>query len=365
MKKIAALLAALLLIPGAAGFAEGERYTRFLPRDEKYKVMPVSRESYPEIRITPHLSESRFFGDYEPADPLFLCIPLPEDALADTFDFNSAHLVDPVHSIQYNYQVNQSDSWEEFLNLADDDRHIILDGSDGLAAYIAPEEKTAYGMIAAKPFGKSAKLVISLTLDGAETDATPYALEQAIIGELERVRSAMVFEIYDPFWNWDDYDGVILRDEYDENYTLKVRFPKMEQIIGSGPAKKAGVIVTGIRWNRVSSIYDFLDGDYIQLQLRMEAGAYARSKIREGNPDAREITLDSGKTWDVYLHKAMDGEKINIAYADVRLDHTMPDGDPYYLTAEIQISGNASMSEEDLIRFLVLLDDFEVNPAEN
>ena len=116
MKKLAALLLSLLmLLTAVSALAEDGLYLRQLPQYTYSSDTLLTPESYPEVRLNPN-SAYKFFTDYSPAEPVFVCFPGPGgDALVNDFDVDSVTYLDPTNAIQYNYTVHSSASWEEFV----------------------------------------------------------------------------------------------------------------------------------------------------------------------------------------------------------------------------------------------------------
>ena len=85
MRKIIALLLALLLFASVSASAEGGIYIRQLPQYQYILECLLTPESYPEICLSPY-STYRFFTSYNPVDPVFLCFPGPDNAMVNEFD---------------------------------------------------------------------------------------------------------------------------------------------------------------------------------------------------------------------------------------------------------------------------------------
>ena len=156
MKKILSFLLAASMLLSLPVYGEEKPYMRELPQYDSYGLKVLSPESYPEVCISPH-AVSEFFGD-KTAPPVFLWFPGPEGTEVRSFSTDSAVYIDPDEKTQYTYKVVLSDSYEEFCNRAEKDEYIIMDGSDGTAAYIDPDNLSACGMAATREFGRSAKL---------------------------------------------------------------------------------------------------------------------------------------------------------------------------------------------------------------
>ena len=87
MKRIIALLLTVLMLSAIPGLAEETMCLRQIPLENYRFDLALTRESYPEIRITPHNVYGLFSDNsVAMAEPLFLCFSLPGEATADEFD---------------------------------------------------------------------------------------------------------------------------------------------------------------------------------------------------------------------------------------------------------------------------------------
>ena len=373
MKRIIALLLLIVLTLSAIpGPAEEAMYLRQIPLENYQFELALTRESYPEIRITPHNVYSLFSDNsVAMAEPLFLCFPLPGEATADKFDTNQVHCTDDVHMIRYSYEVKESDSWEEFLNLTETENDIVLD-EDGMAAYVVPEKREAYGMIATEKFGRSSKLVIGITLDAPARD-TPEAqiisaLTEAITEELKRVRSEMVYETYDPYWNLGEYAGVRLLDYHDPEYMFRMELPRqLPHTLPDGTVRQAGLIVTEFHSDCVSGVYDFGGGNYIDVRVELTSIPFAVYKLEDQDPDARKVMLDSGKTCYICTSRLTEEGEAFMIYAAMPLERFKFD-EPCWLEIDLTADGRLIRwgSLGEALSAVLLFEDYgEMNAADD
>ena len=352
MKKILALLLILALLPVVPALADGSGYIRQLPVYKYIGTPLIDRGSYPEVRIAPgYVFE--YFRSYDPAEPVFLCFPGPDGAQVDDFEVDSAHYLDETNLIQYSYRVKSSDSWEEFINEARSDAYILMDGSDGMAAYIDPERLRAYGMLAAREFGKSSKLVISITLDALSTkmplDTIITALTEAILRETARVKAQMHYETYETYWNsGDDYAGVKFLEAYDYNFLFRLTFPRLPLIGDDGTSRYTGLIVTEMRYGKLEGVYNYGGGQYIQVTIALETYSFALTKIGENDADAREITLPNGDTWYIYMSGLTERGSSGYVHASFPLGRKDKYDNMYYLNILLDGEGIGWNGFDDL-----------------
>lgn len=339
MRKCVSLLAAILvLLSVSSAFAGEEIYARQIPQNPKYYKVVYTSETISEVHITP-FRDFELFTDYNPADPLFLSFPVSDDMRVESFDTNYVQCLGISKAYQAKYQVDPSDSWEEFFNKAEKDEYIILDGSDGMGAYIDPENWKAYGMIATKEFARSSKLNISLQLDYF-TRKTPQEtiasdLTDMIVAEVKRVYEQMHYETTAPFWSEGKYVGFKMLDPYDMDYMLKFTYPKMSVENSDGRKQETDPFITRSTNIGVTCIYLFDTDCYVKMNIDMDSNPFPLYKMRQNDPDAMEITLPNGKTWYVYLSGFTEDGNTSYVYASVPLKQVDHDGRQYYMTLEI------------------------------
>ncbi len=359
MKKILALLAALMLLATVPAFAEEPIYLRQLPQYTYSSELLVNPEAYPEICISP-IGIYSLFKAREPAEPVFLCFPAPAGAMPNEFDMDDATYLDVDNAIQYNYQVTSSASYEEFINKAEQDEYILRDGADSMAAYIEPDKLWAYGMIGTREFGKSSKLIISMKLDALSTkmplEQRVSALTTAIETELDRVKAAMHYETKTPFWSADRFVGVKLLDEDDYGYQLKFDFPVLVCNYSDGSSREAQAMVSGLKYGKLSAVYNFGGGNYVQMEVGMDSNPYPEYKMEQNDPDAQRVTLDSGNTWTIYMSGLTERQQSNYVYASLPLGHNSRYGGEYYLTVHMDANNIYWTSVEDFLGDVALYD---------
>ena len=368
MKKWIALCLAVMMLAAVPAIADEGLYIWQVPQYTYSYATVLTPESFQEIYIAPNYAY-KHFTNYNPAEPVFLCIPIPDEAQLESFDNDSAHCLDTVNAIQYTYTVKSSDSWEEFINNAEKDEYIVLDGSDGMAAYMDPDRLSVYGMLATREFGKSSKLVISIRLDSLSTKMPEStiisALSEAISKELVRVRDQMHYEKFDAYWNNGEYTGVKLLEEYEFEYQFNLDFPQNTVYYSDGSSKKASLIVTALQNNKLEGIYNFGDGNYIEVQLELTTNPFSVYKLEQNDPDAQEITFQNGKKWIVYLSGLTENGKTNYTYAATPLNYQRRN-EQYYLEIHFDCEGNLMWNSVDsFLSDLVLFNNYVETSPEN
>lgn len=369
MKKLVALfLSLLMLLTAVSALAEDGLYIRQLP-SYTYSKPTLTPESYPEIRLNPN-SSYKFFTDYSPADPIFVCFPGPAGAMAQEFDTDSALYADETNAIQYSYQVKSSASWEEFVNQAEEDDYILADGGDGLAAYIDPSRRQAYGMVATREFGKSSKLEITMQLDALSSkmpqDTIITALTDAILPEVTRVKEQMHYETLAPFWSDGAYSGVKLLESRDYSFQINVPFPIQTLYYSDNTTKSIGMTVTRLRYGTLYGTYNFGEGNYIETEISIDSNPYPIYKMKDNDPDAKEAAFSNGQTCYVYLSQLTEKGKSSYCYCSIPLG--LKDRYDYDLYLTIHMNGEDVEwgSVEDFLGDVEPFTAYEiVNPADD
>ena len=320
MKKLLALVLVLLLaFPLIAG-AEGATYIRQIPQSTYFSLNLITKESYREVNLTTAYTGNIFGGNAEP--PLFLCFPYPNGALCHRIESGYVHCLNVENEIQYGYQLMSSYSYEEFINKAEKDEYILLDGEDKTAAYIDPSRSYAYGLIGVTEFGKSAKLMITIRIDSfsynTEDEKKIAPLTQTILDEIARVKASMHTETKDPFWNSDTYAGVKMIFSENDSTLIKIDFPEM---VENGMTPK--VSVTTLNDNRVNVIYAYESGEYTEAEITIEDHSYAASKL-ETEDDCYTVQLGNGSEWIVYFSNRRDDGTSSYVHISKVLDNLVP-----------------------------------------
>ena len=359
MKKILALLSVLMLLAAVPAFAEEPIYLRQLPQYTYTSGFVLNPEAYPEVCISPFYAY-KFFTDYQPAEPVFLCFPGPTGAEPSEFDTDYVTYMDVNNAIRYSYQVKTSDSYEEFINKAEQDEYILRDGADSMAAYIEPEKLYAYGMIGTREFGKSAKLVITIKLDALNSrmplEQRVSALTSVIEAEVDRVKAAMRYETKAPFWSVDRFVGVKYLDENDYGYQLKFDFPVLVCNYADGSSREAKAMVYRLRYGDLKAVYDFGGGSYVEMEVNMDTYTYAESKMKDSDPDAQRVTLESGRTWTIYMSGITERQKSSYVYASLPLGHESKYSGEYYLNVHMDANNIYWTSVEEYLEDVALYD---------
>ena len=344
MKKLTALMLMLALLLGACALAEGELpYVRELEQYGYYNATLLSEETYPQVCLMG--SYPFWYYNSMGNEPLFLCFPGPAGAQPASFASYWANYLDMDNMIVYGYEIHESDSFEEFLNKCEADEYIVMDGSDGMAAYIDPSDYSfnAYGMLYARDFGKSAKLVIRIRLNGLDNkmpmDTRVTALTEAITAEVNRVQGAMHTETFAPYWSYGKYAGAKILDEnYEKLYAFD--FQDLSVLLRDGGEATGSFALTKVDGTDVEGIYGFGDGLYAEVKYSLESYSFPAYKLEENDEQAERITLDNGSEWLFYSGNRNDDGSLYAWYASKVLDGVTDNYDKQ-MYFNLQFSGSS------------------------
>lgn len=342
MKRIVALILVLLMLSAAC--AEGI-VIRELPQYRYINLSLINPEAYPEVRLMDqyvfHLFESY-------REPVFLCFPGPEGIEhVSFFDERSVRYTDAENLIQYSYYGHDSASFEEFLNRTDDESCILLDGSDGAAAYINPDYCHAYGLLPLKEFSKNAKLEIDISLAYLDRkmpeDTRREALSTAILNEVDRVKREMHYKTFDGFWTEGMYTGAKLLSE-DYQYLLCYDFPYLTKQVDNA-VLSATMTVTKVDGPKIEGVFNFGNGNYIEMELELTTYGTAVKKLEEGEKNVTKVTLSNGNEWILDLCNVDEKDNSIYAWRALKLTGLKDDRDDpvyveLYLTRSSREMGN-------------------------
>lgn len=324
MKKCIALVLILLMLASAA-LAEDLPYIRQVEQYEYMNTALLTPESYPEVCLYGWYAEYYFSGG-EGHEPMCLVFPGPEGASPCAFRTDMAHYLDVDNLIQYDYALQQSNSYEEFLNRSESEEYIILDGSDGVAAYIDPSDygPCACGLIAADDFGKSAKLWICITMDKLDRklpqEQRVQALTDAITAEVERVHAQMHTEIRAPYWSYGKYAGVKLLDQ-DFTRLVTFTFPVLESRFADSDAMQAALTPTSLEYGKLEGIYGYDGGHDVEIDFDIDSYAAPVYKMEnEDGADVKKLALENGAEWYFYASNTNDDGSVYAWYASKAID---------------------------------------------
>lgn len=360
MKKLLAVTILLALLLSCAAFAEEKPYMDEYPLENYINAYGLTAETYPQACLTP----SVYSGYNEAA---FVAFPGPADAVPSSFDTDSCAFINPAHDIQYNYQVLKY-AYETFLDKCDKEEDILLDGSEGMAAYIVPEKTRAYGLVDASLIGKGIKVYIAVYYGGLrrEEDAVKAeALSALIVEEAKRVKEQLKVPETNGYWTLDQYQGVKLPVSGVAGMKVTLDLPVIPYTDEQGAPASASFIPTRLDGARFSGAA-LLGGNRI-MNVEIETGdySYVNSNKEKDPASVTAVTLDDGSEWEVYVSNAKDDGAIFGVYFHRLLTNQggRNKDTSYYLVYRVTLSNFTIASMEELVQCMnVLTKGVAVNP---
>lgn len=365
MKKLIALLLGLALLCGcAAAFAEGEElpYLETIPNDNYYGgVTTLTDASYPQVCISPFNAYELFARNSK--EPMYVTFPCPEGVDCSGFAVDSSDFaimdVDNC-SREYYYQATTSYSYEVFLSKVEDEANILMDGSDGVAAYIKPDGDRAYALFGLDEIEKSAKLYVQIhlvNLRGMEDAEKADALKTAITEEIARLQGSMAIVKLDQFWTDGTYKGVNLYIKNAPGEHLKMDLPEMTfhfdgEDFGGKP------FVTSLSKSSFNAHVAVNREKIVNIDAAVDYYSYVYYNRDES--EITKATLSDGNEWGIYVANERDGKPYSVHAA--RVLYTVDnngEAQPYYLTIQMDCA-SSGMYWADVNAFIQDLDQLAV-----
>ena len=362
MKRLFAIALVLLMLASTLAVAEEAPYLRQLQQNKYINTLFIPAEYYPEVRLSPSYFGSVLSGY---AEPWLIRFGLPGDVYAVDFDLQDCLLVDEKTGAQYRYSAMDDYSFESLLNDCENDAYIVLDGSDGRAAYIDPEGNRAYGLIGVPEISKAAKLYVYIYFDNFlpsdDTNRRAEVLAQMISAETERIQAEMQVEQYaDLAWTRGAYKGVKM-PSLDENFGTQMMvfdFPqfsiKQKDDSGAVSDVAADSFLTSISGNHMG-LCAFAGENVFEMEVDLDTYSYVVYQREEDPENVFSITLSDGSAFDIYMYDFADSGRSSSVYCSKLLSSTAGyNGDEnYYLTLHITGDIDNSWSSADEVAALL------------
>ena len=365
MKKLIALLLGLALLCGcAAAFAEGEElpYLETVPNDNYYGgVTTLTDASYPQVCISPFNAYELFARDKK--EPMYVTFPCPEGVACSGFAVDSSDfaIVDTNNcDREYFYQATTSYSYEVFLSKVEDESNILMDGSNGVAAYIKPDSNRAYALFGLDEIEKSAKLYVQMYLVNQrdKTDEEKVeALKTAITEEVARLQGSMAIVKADKLWTDGTYKGVNLYIKNAPGQHLKMDLPEMTFHF-DGVEFGGKPFVTRVNKSAFDACVSVNREKNVNIEAAVDTYSYVYYNREES--DITKATLSDGNEWGIYVANDKDGKPYSVHAA--RVLYTVDnngEAQPYYLTIQMDCA-SSGMYWADVNAFIQDLDQLAV-----
>lgn len=344
MKKLTAILLGLVLLSFAAlaGAAEGTAELPYLETESQdvYLSSTVLTEaSYPQVCISPYGEYGLF--SWDKYDPWYVVFPCPEGMRAEEFGASKANflMLDANNAFEIYYEATDRYSYEDFL-LKADDANILLDGSEGVAAFIDPDRGTARALFGLDEIQKGAKLFVDIhvqRMSSKEDDEKAEILKTKITDEIARLQGNMSLVKMDRFWTDGAFKGVKLYSKSFAGNYLTIDMPEIEFSfeetgIGGKP------FPTNVDGTTVKCYVGKERGKFVEISFSADTYSYVYYSREES--EITTVTLSDGNEWGIYVANEMDGKPYSVHAARV-VNTIDSNGEekPVYLTVQISCSG--------------------------
>ncbi len=346
MKK---LLALMLCFGMLLSFASSEDlpYARSLSEEDFPHSALLTEETYPQVCIM--ATGAYYYLDYPDRDPAFLCFSWPQGSQPSRFYNDQAISIDNERKILYHYFLDdRASSFEQFLKSADSKNDIIRDGSDGTAAYISKSptgsEGWGYGRIKTAEFGEKAMLTIEVRMYEMDQELSleeqKKLISDALLQEIDRVRSEMNIQIIRPYWSAGKYRGFKMLD-YDSQvlvtfdfFPMEARFTKPED---TGVIVSNQFVITRFNVHEIIGYYLY-DNKIIKVEIKLNTYGITANHYDTSDKDTGVLRLGNGNDWYYHLPNRNEDGSIYAWRAEKKIKgFTAKNNDAYYI--EFYFSG--------------------------
>ena len=347
MKRLTAMLLglALLCCAALAGAEEAAELPYLETEDQDVYIgdKVLTEASYPQVVISPYSAYSLFGRDSD--EPWYVVFPCPEGMRCSGFRTDEADflMLDRDNACEMYYNATDRYSYEVFLEDCEDENNILLDGSDGIAAYIEPDKGRAYALFGLTEIAKTAKLLVQLHVQGLrsmEDAEKAELLKNRITDEIARLQASMTCVKSDKFWTDGAYKGVKMYNESVNGEIVTVDLPEIsfsrEDADVSGQVFPVSIGRTSIE------CYVCKDrAKTVELEYAVDTYSYVYYNREES--EITKVTLSDGNEWGIYVANERDGKPYSVHAARV-LNTVEEYGEekPVYLTVQISASNTGS-----------------------
>ena len=360
MKRLTAMLLglALLCCAALAGAEEAAELPYLETEDQDVYIgdKVLTEASYPQVVISPYSAYSLFGRDSD--EPWYVVFPCPEGMRCSGFRTDEADflMLDRDNACEMYYNATDRYSYEVFLEDCEDENNILLDGSDGIAAYIEPDKGRAYALFGLTEIAKTAKLLVQLHVQGLrsmEDAEKAELLKNRITDEIARLQASMTCVKSDKFWTDGAYKGVKMYNESVNGEIVTVDLPEISFSLEDADVS-GQVFPVSIGRNSIECYVCKDRAKTVELEYAVDTYSYVYYNREES--EITKVTLSDGNEWGIYVANERDGKPYSVHAARV-LNTVEEYGEekPVYLTVQISAS-NTGSDWPDLDAFVKDLD---------
>ena len=316
MKKLIALALALVLLCGcAAALAEGGEQAVLETEGMQGLIggTLLTEASISQASISPYYESDLFCSDKK--DPWYVTFPIGEGRRVTAFDVKTFATINPENGTQYLYSAMDRYSYEDFLLDCKEEDLLVLDGSDGVAAYASPDNSSAYALFGLDEIQAGAKLYLRIfaysevrQMEDAEKTAR---LKELVEAEAARMKEGMACVQNEKFWTDGAFQAVKLYSKSVPGEYLNVNMAEIaynfteEGFSGKMfPGKVDG-----------SNMNCYVVKDRSQaLKIEFNVDTYSSVTSRDES-EVTKVTLSDGNEWTIYVANKKDSGEFFAVYA--------------------------------------------------
>ena len=338
MKKLLSVLLGIALLCcafAAAAEATELPYLETEDQDVYLSSTVLTEASYPKICITPYSEYNLFERDKD--EPMYVVLPCPEGMRCESFGISKANFLklDASTACEYYYEAVDRWSYEDFLLKVENEEYILMDGSEGIAAYINPERAAARALFGLDEIQKGAKLYVEIHMQNfsKKEDAEKVKLlTDAIQAEITRVKENMTIAKADNlFWTNGTFKGIKL---FSSSVTGKVFTMDLPQVAFNLSEEISGqAFVTNVSGNSFAAYVVPERGKYVSVKGSIDSYSYVNYDRDES--EITKVTLSDGNEWQIYVANENDGKPYSIYAA--RVLNEGKDDKPIQLTLQFGV----------------------------
>lgn len=339
MKRLIAVLTGLVMLCGIAAACAEETlpYLETQNQDVYINSTILTEASYPQVCISPYSAYSIIESSYK--EPWFVTFPGPAGASCSEFYVDSCQYFDLENYRQYFYQATDSYSYETFLNKCSDESNIVLDGSDKIAAYIKPDNGSAYGLLGLDEIERGAKLYVQIRLDTirkvAEEERADL-LKGIITEEVNRIRDSMACTKLDQYWTIGAFRGVKLFSYSIPGMTVTQDLPEINFHF-DGQDFGGKMFITSVDGEQYNA-YVVKDSE-LAVTIKAEINSYSYVFYNREESEYTMATLVDGSEWGIYVSNEKDGKPYSVYASRVLSSKDKYGNDnPTYFTFQVSAS---------------------------
>ena len=316
MKKLIALALALTLLCGCtAVLAEGGEQAVLETEGMQGLIggTLLTEASISQASISPYYESDLFCSDKK--DPWYVTFPIGEGRRVTAFGVKTLATINPENGTQYLYNATDRYSYEDFLLDCKEEDLLVLDGSEGVAAYASPDNSSAYALFGLDEIQAGAKLYLRIfafselrQMEDAEKTAR---LKELVEAEAARMREGMACVQSEKFWTDGAFQGVKLYCKSVPGEYLNVDMAELA--CNFTEEGFSGRMFPGEVDGSKMTCYVVKDrSSALKIEFNVDTYSYVDSKDES---EITRVTLSDGNEWKIYVSNKKDSGELYAVHA--------------------------------------------------